>query len=39
MGAIAAHVLKQRGFSNVFYIDKDTQGWLHAALLPCAKSY
>ena len=30
MGAIAAHVLKKRGFSKVFYMDGGTQGWLDA---------
>ena len=30
MGALAAHALKQRGFSNVSFIDGGTQGWLDA---------
>jgi rhodanese-related sulfurtransferase len=30
MGALAAHALKQRGFSNVHYIDGGTQSWLNA---------
>lgn len=30
MGALAAHALKQRGFSNVCFIDGGTQGWLDA---------
>jgi len=30
MGALAAHALKQRGFSNVNFIDGGTQGWLDA---------
>lgn len=30
MGALAAHALKKRGFSNVSYIDGGTQGWLKA---------
>lgn len=30
MGAIAAHVLKQRGYNNVAFIDGGTQGWLDA---------
>lgn len=30
MGALAAHALKQRGFSNVHYIDGGTQSWLDA---------
>ena len=30
MGALAAHTLKQRGFSNVSFIDRGTQGWLDA---------
>ena len=30
MGALAAHILQQRGFSNVAYIDGGTQAWLDA---------
>lgn len=30
MGAIAAHTLKKRGFTNVSYVDAGTQGWLDA---------
>ena len=30
MGAIAAHLLKRRGFSNVAFIDGGTQGWIDA---------
>lgn len=30
MGALAAHALKKRGFSNVSYIEGGTQGWLDA---------
>lgn len=30
MGALAAHLLKQRGYSNVQFIDGGTQGWLDA---------
>lgn len=30
MGAIAAYTLKQRGFTNVQYVDGGTQGWLDA---------
>ena len=30
MGALAAHVLQQRGFHNVSFIDGGTQGWLSA---------
>jgi rhodanese-related sulfurtransferase len=30
MGALAAFALKQRGFSNVSFIDGGTQGWLEA---------
>jgi len=30
MGALAAHALKKKGFSNVAYIDGGTQGWLDA---------
>jgi len=30
MGALAAHVLQQRGFRNVSFIDGGTQGWLDA---------
>lgn len=30
MGALAAHVLKQRGYDNVAFIDGGTQGWLDA---------
>ena len=30
MGALAAHVLQQRGFRNVSFIDGGTQGWLNA---------
>ena len=30
MGALAAHALKQRGFSNVHYLEGGTQGWLDA---------
>lgn len=30
MGALAAYALRQRGFSNVCFIDGGTQGWLDA---------
>lgn len=30
LGAIAAHVLQQRGYSNVHFVDGGTQGWLDA---------
>jgi rhodanese-related sulfurtransferase len=30
MGALAAHALKQRGFTNVCFMDGGTQGWLDA---------
>ena len=30
MAALAAHALKQRGYSNVLFIDGGTQGWLDA---------
>lgn len=30
MGALAAHALKKRGFSNVAFIEGGTQGWLDA---------
>lgn len=30
MGALAAHALKKRGFSNVTFIEGGTQGWLDA---------
>jgi len=30
MGALAAHALKQRGFTDVCFIDGGTQGWLNA---------
>lgn len=30
LGAIAAHVLQQRGFNNVHFIEGGTQGWLNA---------
>ena len=30
MGALAAHALKQRGFSNVCFIDGGTKAWLDA---------
>lgn len=30
MGALAAHALKKRGFTNVSYIEGGTQGWLDA---------
>lgn len=30
MGALAAHLLQQRGFNNVYFIDSGTQGWLNA---------
>lgn len=30
MGALAAHALKRRGYSNVHFIDGGTQGWLDA---------
>ena len=30
LGAVAAYVLKQRGFNNVHFIDGGTQGWLDA---------
>ena len=30
MGALAAHALKNRGFTNVCFIDGGTQGWLNA---------
>lgn len=30
MGALAAYVLRQRGFHNISFIDGGTQGWLNA---------
>lgn len=30
MGALAAHALKQRGFTSVSFMDGGTQGWLDA---------
>ena len=30
MGALAAHALKQRGYTDVCYLDGGTQGWLNA---------
>lgn len=30
MGALAAYALKQRGFSNVAFVEGGTQGWLDA---------
>lgn len=30
MGALAAHTLKRRGYTNVFFIDGGTQGWVNA---------
>lgn len=30
MGAVAAHVLMQRGFRNVSFVEGGTQGWLDA---------
>ena len=30
MGALAAHALKERGFTNVCFMDGGTQGWLNA---------
>ncbi len=30
LGAIAAHLLKRRGFTNVAFIDGGTQGWIEA---------
>lgn len=30
MGALAAHALKKRGFTNVCFMDGGTQGWLNA---------
>lgn len=30
MGAIAAHELRKRGFTNVHFVDGGTQGWLDA---------
>jgi rhodanese-related sulfurtransferase len=30
MGALAAHALKKRGFTNVSFMDGGTQGWLNA---------
>lgn len=30
MGALAAHALKQRGYTNVRFMDGGTQGWLDA---------
>jgi len=30
MGAIAAHTLKKRGYTNVCYVEGGTQGWLDA---------
>lgn len=35
MGALAAHALKKRGYSNVHYIDGGTQGWLDAGYTTC----
>jgi len=36
MGALAAHALKKRGFTNVSFMDGGTQGWLNAGY-PTAK--
>lgn len=33
MGALAAHALKKRGFTNVCFMDGGTQGWLSAGYL------
>ena len=30
MGALAAHALKKRGFTNVCFMDGGTQGWLNS---------
>ena len=30
MGALAAHILKNRGFTDVCFMDGGTQGWLNA---------
>jgi len=30
MGALMAHALKKRGFTNVAFLDGGTQGWLNA---------
>ena len=30
MGALAAHALKKRGFTNVSFVDGGTQGWLNS---------
>jgi len=30
MGALAAHLLQRRGFTNVAFIDGGTQGWINA---------
>lgn len=30
MGALAAHALKRRGYTNVHFMDGGTQGWLQA---------
>jgi len=30
MGALAAHALKKRGYTNVSFMDGGTQGWLNA---------
>ena len=30
MGALAAHALQKRGFTNVCFMDGGTQGWLNA---------
>lgn len=30
MGALAAHALKKRGYTNVCFMDGGTQGWLNA---------
>lgn len=35
MGALAAHALKQRGYSNVHFIEGGTQGWLDAGYTTC----
>jgi rhodanese-related sulfurtransferase len=35
MGALAAHALKKRGYSNVYFIDGGTQGWLDAGYQTC----
>lgn len=35
MGALAAHALKKRGYSNVHFMDGGTQGWIDAGYTTC----